>query len=102
MFDRRRFLIEAGGLLTASFVRKAAAFNRASVAPLLLPPTRKPEETLYVYRKEDIEDDDAEWRVSLGPSQPFASPPPPWREHLRSLGYRLGSDNDIKAVCVQV
>jgi hypothetical protein len=102
MFDRRRFLIGAGGLLTASFVHKAAAFNRGSVAPLLLPPTRKPEETLYVYRKEDVEYDDAEWRVSLGPNQPFAPPPPTWREHLRSLGYRLDSDNDIKRVCVQV
>jgi hypothetical protein len=99
MLDRRRFLIGAGGLLTASFVRKAAAFNRGSVAPLFLPPTRKPEETLYVYRKEDIEYDDAEWRVSLGPNQPFAPPPPTWREHLRSLGHPLQTNNEIERVC---
>jgi hypothetical protein len=28
MLDRRSFLTGAGGLLTASFVRKATAFNR--------------------------------------------------------------------------
>ena len=81
MLDRRHFLIGAGALLTASFVKQAKAFSRRSGEPLVLPPARKPEETLYVYRQES--DYGGEWRVSLGPDQPFAPPPPTWREHLR-------------------
>ena len=38
MLDRRSFLIGAGGLLTASFVRKATAFSRKAVRPFLLSP----------------------------------------------------------------
>ena len=82
MIDRRHFLIGAGALLTASFVRRASAFSRKAGEPLILPAVRKPEETLYVYRQDWSED--AEWRVSLGPDQPFAPPVPTWREHLRS------------------
>jgi hypothetical protein len=52
MLDRRHFLIEAGTLLTASFVNRAKAFSRRSSKPLVLSPARKPEETLYVYRQE--------------------------------------------------
>ena len=33
------------------------------------------------------------------PGQPFAPPPPTWREHLRSLGHILETDDDIKRVC---
>jgi hypothetical protein len=68
---------------------------------LVLPSARTPEKTLYVYRKEDIEDDDAKWRLSLGPNQPFAPPPPTWREHLRSLGHRLETDEDIERICIE-
>jgi hypothetical protein len=39
--------------------------------------------------------------VSLGPNQPFAPPPPTWREHLRSLGYRLDTDDDVERLCIQ-
>ena len=53
MFDRRHFLIGAGALLTASFVNRAKAFSRRSGTPLVLPPARKPEETLFVYRQEE-------------------------------------------------
>src|ERR1700722_60615 len=52
MLDRRHFLIGAGALLTASFVKRAKAFSRRSGEPLVLSPARKPEETLYVYRQE--------------------------------------------------
>ena len=48
MLDRRHFLIGAGALLTASFVKRAKAFSRRSGEPLVLPSARKPEETLYV------------------------------------------------------
>ena len=40
-----------------------------------------------------------EWRVSLGPDQPFAPPPPTWREHMRSLGHRLDTQDEIERVC---
>jgi hypothetical protein len=67
MFDRRHFLIGAGALLTASFVRRATAFSRKAGEPLILPLARKPDETLYVYKDWSEE---ADWRVSLGPDQP--------------------------------
>ena len=115
MLDRRSFLIGTGGLLAASFVRKATAFSQKTVRPFLLPPARKPEETLYVYRQDwkDYEADDygdneyedndydAKWRVSLRPNQPFAPPVPTWREHLRSLGHSLDTREDIERVCIQ-
>jgi hypothetical protein len=44
-----KFLIGAGGLLTAALVRKASAFSRKVGEPLVLPTARKPEETLYLY-----------------------------------------------------
>ena len=43
----------------------------------------------------------AKWRVSLGPDQPVAPPPPTWREYLRSRGHRLDTDDDIARVCAQ-
>ena len=97
MLDRRHFLIGTGALLTASFVSRAKAFSRRSGTPLVLSLDRKPEETLYVYRQES--DDGGEWRVSLGPDQPFAPPPPTWREHLRSLGHPLDTQDEIERVC---
>jgi hypothetical protein len=99
MLDRRRFLIGAGGLLTAAFVRKATAFSRSSGEPLILPPAKKPEETLYVYEQDWSELPCGKWRVSLGPDQPVAPPPPTWREYLRSRGRRLETSDDINRVC---
>ena len=98
MLDRRNFLIGAGGLLTASFVRKATAFSRKVGEPLVLPVARKPEETLYVWVDYDGY---GKWRVSLGPNQLEAPPPPTWREHLRSLGHRLESEADVERICIQ-
>jgi hypothetical protein len=97
MLDRRHFLIGAGALLTASFVNRAKAFSRRSGEPLVLSPARKPDETLYVYRQES--DYGAKWRVSLGPDQPFAPPPPTWREHLRALGHPLETQDEIESAC---
>ena len=62
-----------------------------------MPAVQKPEETLYVYWQADSEI--ADWRVSLGPDQPFAPPVPTWREHLRSLGHPLGTDDEIERAC---
>ena len=97
MIDRRHFLIGAGALLTTSFVNRAKAFSRRSGTPLVLSPARKSEETLYVYRQES--DYGGEWRVSLGPDQPFAPPPPTWREHLRALGHPIETDDEIERAC---
>ena len=77
MLDRRRFLLGAGGLLTAGFVRKATAYSRTAGEPLVLPSARRPEETLYVYSQDWIEPRYGKWRVSLGPNQPFAPLLPP-------------------------
>jgi hypothetical protein len=98
-------LISSGGLLTAAFVRKASAFSREVGEPLVLPAARKPEETLYVYLQDwkdyETNDYDAKWRVSLDPNQPLAPPPPTWREHLRSLGYRFDTQDDIERARIQ-
>jgi hypothetical protein len=106
MIDRRRFLIGTGTLLTASFVRRATAFLEKVGEPLILPSARKPEETLYVYMQdyafdenEKVAEYEAKWRMSLGPDQPFAPPPPTWREHLRSLGHPLETDHEIDRAC---
>ena len=71
---RRGILIGAGAVVTGAFVKKATAFSRTTGEPLILPPAKRPEETLYIYRQES--DDGGDWRVSLGPDQPFAPPPP--------------------------
>ena len=97
MIDRRHFLIGAGALLTASFVRRTSAFSKKTRRPLILPAAQEPEETLYVYWQADSEV--ANWRVSLGPDRPFAPPPPTWREHLRSLGHPLETDDEIERAC---
>jgi hypothetical protein len=99
MFDRRRFLIGAGALLTTSFVRRASAFSRKAGEPLILSPAMKPEETLYVYSQKEWNDHGGDWRVSLGPDQPIAPPAPTWREHLRSLGHPLETEDDIERAC---
>ena len=53
MIDRRHFLIGAGALLTAPFVRRASAFSKKRGRPLILPAVQEPEETLYVYWQAD-------------------------------------------------
>ena len=87
----------------ASFVRRASAFSEKAGAPLILPSVRKPEETLYVYMQDcefdendEVAEYDAKWRVSLGPDQPFAPPPPTWREHLRRHGHPLETHDEIE------
>jgi hypothetical protein len=97
MFDRRQFLIgAAGSLLTTAFVRKAKIFSLRNYEPLLTPPVRKAEETLFInsgFR------DDASWRLSLGPIDVEAPPPPTWREHLASLGVPLGTEEEVRRAC---
>ena len=59
---------------------------------------KKPEETLYVWVDYHGY---GKWRVSLGPNQLEAPPPPTWREHLRSLGHRLEREADIEGICIE-
>jgi hypothetical protein len=101
MLTRRGFFIGAGSLLTAAFVRKATAFARNAGEPLILPPAKRPKETLYLYEQnwQDWTEYPAKWRVSLGPDQPVAPPPPTWRGYLSSRGHRLETNDDILRVC---
>jgi hypothetical protein len=102
MLDRRSFLIGAGALLTASFVTKAKAFSRDTGKPLVLPPARASEETLYIYNEQHWNESAyAKWRVTLGEDNPIPPPTPTWRDHLLSLGRRLDTDYDIELVCVE-
>ena len=95
MIGRRRFLLGAGGLLTAAFVGKAKAFTRQTGGPLLLQP-QKAEETLYVY--DQPWNDWGKWRVSLGPDEDEAPPAPTWRDYLTKKGYRLETQADLERV----
>ena len=94
MFSRRSFLLGLGGLVTSSFVARAARHIMETDAPLLLDPGRT-EETLYIYDSfSGHEFGSFKWRVSLGPDVWPAPPPPTWREYLEQRGYRLGSKAD--------
>ena len=81
MLSRRGFLIGAGGLLTAAFMKDARAFIRRNEAPLLAAPPRTAH-TLYW-----------EWPDGLDEPQLFldvepianAPEPPTWREFLSSM-----------------
>jgi hypothetical protein len=115
MLTRRGFLIGAGGVVTAAFVNKASAFSRKTGEPLILPFAKRRAETLYIYQQdcggwsydEDGEDRGepfdryGKWRVSLGPDQPIAPPPPTWREHLRSKGHRLDTEEDVERILAE-
>ncbi len=99
MISRRSFLLGIGSLVTTSFVARARAHVRESGSPLLLQPKRA-EETLYLY--EGFDQSDGPWatkyRVSLGPDQWPAPPPPTWREHLKLLGYRFETQEDYDRI----
>jgi hypothetical protein len=70
--NRRTFIIGAGALITAAFVRKADAFSQATGEPFLLPgPSTR--ETLWVNRYDD------QLLISLGPDV-YEPDPPTWAE----------------------
>jgi hypothetical protein len=97
MFDPRQFLIGAAcSLLTTAFVRKAKIFSLRNYEPLLTPPGRRAEETLFINSGLS---EYAKWRASVGPINVEAPPPPTWRAHLRDLGVSLESDDDIRRAC---
>jgi len=79
MIERRTFLIGLTGLISTTFVRKAAAFSEREHRPLLKPLEAKTQTVLlYDYGK----DDGWKWRLTLGPDIWPAPPPPTWRDFL--------------------
>jgi hypothetical protein len=102
MISHRSFLLGIGSLVTTSFVARARAHVRERGTPLLLHPKRA-EETLYLYEGFGLSDGPwaTKYRVSLGPDQWPAPPPPTWREHLTSLGYRFETQADCDRACCE-
>ena len=97
MISRRSFLLGIGSLVTTSFVARARAHVRESGGPLLLQP-KKAEETLYLYEGFDCSGEPwaSKYRVSLGPDQYPAPPPPTWREYLKPQGYTFNNESDYE------
>ncbi len=87
MLSRRGFLIGAGGLLTAAFVKDARSFVLRNEQPLLVPPPQVAQ-TLFWY-------DNGEQGLMLTVGNGTVCPPPPtWREFFVSEGipHRRSSD----------
>ena len=80
-----------------SSVRRSSFASHDHEAKGRMPSPRASMQQGYVYWQADSEV--ANWRVSLGPDQPFAPPVPTWREHLRSLGHPLETDDEIERAC---
>ena len=97
MISRRSFLLGIGSLVTTSFVARARAHVRESGGPLLLQPKRA-EETLYLYEGFDLSGEPCgtKYRISLGPDQYPAPPPPTWREYLKPQGYTFNNESDYE------
>lgn len=95
---RRSFLIGAGGLITAAFVREAKTFAADTGKPLLLAPPR-PKVELYYEWVEAEPGGDLRALLHLGPPNTTPPPPPLWIEHLRESGEVLDTPADIEAWC---
>ena len=90
--DRRSFLIGAGSLITASFVRDVTAFVADTKSPLLVVP-EVAAKTIYYEQVED------HWRLHLGQPQ-FEIPEPQLLiENLRWHGHQLDTQQQIDAIC---
>jgi hypothetical protein len=96
MISRRTFLLGLGGLVTASFAARAQAHTLAKGTPLLLDPGPT-EKVLHLFARPDFFEDEAtnKWQLSLGPWEQDPPPAPIWREHLRQLGYSLGTKDEL-------
>ncbi len=87
MLSRRGFLIGAGGLLTAAFVKDAGAFFRQTKQPLLATPPQVAE-TLCWYDNGDG------LLLTLG-DYVDCPPPPTWREFFTSKGIRHRTEQQV-------
>jgi hypothetical protein len=83
-------------LLTTAFVRKVKVFSLRNYEPLLTPPGRRTEGTLFINSGFC---EYAKWRLSRGPVDVQAPPPPTWRKHLASFGVPLGTEEDVRRAC---
>ena len=91
-FNRRSFLVGAGTIITASFVKEVATAVADTRSPWLIKP---PEAAKAIYY-EAVED---HWRLHLG-EPTFAIPKPQLLiENLRWHGHLLDTQDQIDALC---
>ncbi|WP_457301260.1 hypothetical protein [Phyllobacterium sp. P5_D12] len=91
MLSRRGFLIGAGGLLTATFVKDARSFVLRNKQPLLVPPPQTAQ-TIFWY-----DNDEQGLLLTLGEWQ-FCPPPPTWREFFVSECIPHRTDHDTHRI----
>lgn len=92
---RRFFLVGAGSIITASFIRDAVThIGDTRGEPLLIAPPEG-HRTIYYEPCEDY------WRLHLGTPQ-FEPPEPPlWIDYLRGTGVKLDTQRQIDRYCEQ-
>jgi hypothetical protein len=91
MFSRRGFLIGAGSLLTAAFVKDARAFVGRTGQPLLASPAQVAE-TMYWY-----ENGEQGLLLTIGPWD-FCPPPPTWRQFFVSEGIAHQTESEAHVI----
>src|SRR5262245_55618298 len=91
--SRRGFLIGAGAVLTAAFVKDARSFVHRTGQPLLASPSQVVQ-TLHWYELAD-----EGYRLTLGPGVGIAPPEPTWREFFVSEGIPYQTDKEIEKIC---
>ncbi len=90
--SRRGFLIGAGAMLTAAFVKDARSFIQRTSQPLLASPSQVAE-TMYWH---DIPDEG--YQLTLGPWS-VAPPPPTWRAFFVRKGIPHSTCSELEKVC---
>jgi hypothetical protein len=94
MLSRRGFLIGAGGLLTATFIKDAQSFVLRNDKPLLVSPSQTAG-TLFWY-----DNDEQGLLLTLGEWQ-FCPPPPTWREFFVSEGIPHRTEGEAQLIWTQ-
>jgi len=94
--SRRGFLIGAGAVLTAAFVKDASSFIHRTSQPLLASPSRVAQ-TLHWYGP-GYGEGDMGYRLTLGPWT-FYPPAPTWREFFVSEGIPHQTEKEIEKIC---
>ena len=91
MLSRRGFLIGAGSLLTAAFVKDAQSFVSRTRRPLLETPPEVAQ-TLYWYNNGNG------LLLTIGAYQLEAPPPPTWREFFISEGIPHATEREARLI----